>query len=206
LEIDPNDATTHQRYAGLLVWRGRSEEGLEHARLARELDPLDVRLTTALGWFLYHTRHYDEAIRELRTVLAGAPDNVTALWFLGFALIDASRVDEGIQVLEGLVTIWDRNPAALGLLARAYGRAGRRPDAIAILDELKRRERVGYVPPAPFVHAYIGLDDRENALAALERAFRERANIMQFLLTHPMYDALRGDPRFLDLVRRVGLG
>lgn len=205
LKIDPRDATAHERLAHLLMWIGRTEEGLAHARLARELDPLTVGRTVTLGWLLYHARQYDEAIRELRTVLAANPDHRLALWFLGFALIDSARLEEAIQTLEHAVTVWDRNPAALGLLARAYGGAGRRRDALAIVDELKQRERTTYVPPAPFVHAYIGLQDRDKAFSALERAYSERSNIVQFLKTHPLYDALRDDARFADLVHRVGL-
>ena len=205
LEIDPTDATTHERLAGLLVWNGRTQEGLAHARRARELDPLPTGRTVRLGWYLYHARRYDEAIRELRTVLTAEPDHRVALWFLGFALIDSSRLDEAIQTLEHLVRVWDRNPASLGVLARAYGRADRRAEALAIVAELERRARSTYVPPAPFVHAYLGLGEREKAFAALERAYRERSNIVQFLKTHPLYDPLRSDARFIELMRRVGL-
>lgn len=205
IEINPNDAETHAGIAELLLWRGRTDEGLAYSRRARELDPLSVRRTVQLGFLLYHARQYDEAIRELKTVLAAAPNHSGALWFLGFALIDSSRSDEAIQTLERLVVIRDRHPAALGLLARAYGRAGRRADALGIIDELKQRERSDYVPPAPFVHAYIGLGDRERAFTSLERSYRERSHIVQMLKTHPLYDPLRDDRRFAELVRRVGL-
>jgi tetratricopeptide (TPR) repeat protein len=157
-----------------------------------------------LAWLLYHARRYDDAIRELQPVLDAEPDNKSAHWFRGFALIDSSRLDEAVETLERLTQAWDRNPAALGLLARAYGRAGRRESALEIVSELKARQLDGYVPPAPFIHAYVGLGDRENAFAALDRAYRERSNIMQLLKTHPLYDSLRDDPRFTELVHRVG--
>jgi tetratricopeptide (TPR) repeat protein len=205
LELDAQDPTTHARLAGLLTWRGRVGEGLAHARRAREIDPLNMDRTVHLGWLLYHARRYDEAIREFQTVLDVEPDHPSALWFRGFALIESSRLDEAVETLEHLVHVWERNPAALGLLARAYGSAGRRAEARDIVSELQTRQRAGYVPPAPFVHAYIGLGDRENAFAALERAYRERSNIVQFLKTHPLYDSLRDDPRFTQLLHRVGL-
>jgi hypothetical protein len=85
------------------------------------------------------------------------------------------------------------------------GVARRRVDALRILHELKQRERETYVPSAPFVHAYVGLRDRESAFASLERAYRERSHIVQFLKTHPLYDSLRDDSRFADLAHRVGL-
>ncbi len=205
IEIDPNDSVAHGRFGALLVWRGRTEEGLAYARRARGLDPLSMQRTVDLGWLLYHARRYDDAVAELQTVLAVQPDHRGALWFLAFALIDSRRVDEAIEVLEYLAVLRNRNPAELGLLARAYGRAGRRTDALRIVEELHRRERIAYVPPAPFVHAYVGLDDRDRAFEVLERAYQERSNIVQFLGTHPLYDTLRPDPRFADLLRRVHL-
>ena len=205
LDIDPQDAEAHGRFAALLAARGRLEEGIAHARRAREIDPLPTGRTVHLGWLLYQGRRYEEAIHEYETVLAANADDESALWFLGFALMDSSRLEEAIDTLERLAVVWERNPAALGALARAYGRAGRRAEALALVEELAQRERLGYVPPAPFVHAYVGLGDRDRAFAALERASRERSNILLFVNTHPLFDSLRGDARFASVVRGVGL-
>ena len=123
--------SAHLELGAHLLYQGRTEEGLALARHGRELDPLWPDRTVRLAWLLYQARRYDEAIRELQTVLAADPDQVQALWFLGFALIEASRFDEAVQTAERAVAVWDRNPAALALLARAYARAGRRPDAAA---------------------------------------------------------------------------
>jgi hypothetical protein len=92
----------------------------------------------------------------------------------------------------------------LDVLTYAYARAGRRKDALRLLAELKRRKQVGYVPPASFVIAYIGLSDFEQAFAYLEQGYEEHSAIMQFLRLHPLFDPIRNDPRFGDLVRRVG--
>jgi Flp pilus assembly protein TadD len=205
IELDGSEADALGGLGTLLMWRGRTEEGIALARRARELQPRSVERTIMFAWLLYHARRYDDAIRELRTVLATAPDDRGALWFLGFALIDSGQPDEAVVTLERVAVLRQRHPAALGLLARAYAAAGRRPAALAVVDELKYRERDAYVPPAPFVHAYIGLGDRENAFAALERAFRERSHITHMVRTHPLYDPLRDDHRFHELVRRVGL-
>lgn len=205
IAVDANDASAHLELGAHLLYQGRTEEGLALARKGRELDPLWPDRTVRLAWLLYHARRYDEAIRELRTVLAADPDQGQALWFLGFALIEASRFDEAVQTAERTVAIWDRNPAALALLARAYAAAGRRPDAARIIDELGRRGREGYVPPAVYVHAYLGTGDNDRGLDALERAAQEHSNIVRFLKTHPLFDAVRGHPRFVALSRRVGL-
>jgi len=205
IAVDANDAGAHLELGAHLLYQGRIEEGLALARHGRELDPLWPDRTVRLAWLLYQARRYDEAIRELQTVLAADADQVQALWFLGFALIEASRFDEAVQTAERAVAVWDRNPAALALLARAYARAGRRPDAASIIDELRRRGREGYVPPAVYVHAYVGIGDHERALDALERAYQEHSNIVRFLKTHPLFDPIRSDPRFTALSTRVGL-
>jgi tetratricopeptide (TPR) repeat protein len=205
LEADPNDASAHLDFGGLLTWLGRTEEGLAHARRGRALDPLSTGSTVQLAWILYHARRYDAAIDELRNVLIAEPERGDALWFLGFALTDASRPAEAIQTLEHLAEVWSRSSASLGVLTRAYARAGRLAEAHQIVEELERRSRAGYVPPAVFVNAYVGINDRDRAFRALERAYNEHSNIMTSLTTHPLYDPLRDDPRFAALLRRVGL-
>jgi pentatricopeptide repeat protein len=132
-------------------------------------------------------------------------DDVWTYWFLGFALIANGQADEAIPVLEKALALSERSPAVIGVLVRAYAHAGRRTEALRLLDELKRRQQKGYVPTAAFVHAYLGLSDNEQAFAWLERAYKEHSSIMQYIKVHPFFDPLRDDPRFADLVRRVGL-
>jgi pentatricopeptide repeat protein len=125
-------------------------------------------------------------------------------WYLGLALIANGQPDEAIPVLEKALGP-DRNPAVMGVLVRAYAHAGRRKEALRLLDELKRRQQKSYVAAAPFVNAYLGLGDNEQALAWLERAYEEQSNMLQLIKVHPYLDPLRSDPRFVDLVHRVGL-
>ncbi len=204
LELSPNDAWTHLNYATWLLCQGRVEEAQTWARRGRELDPFTVS-GHDLGWILFQSRRYDEAIRELRSELAVHPDGPGDLWFLGYALIAKGAVDEAIPVLEKAVDLSDRNPVMIGVLVRAYAQAGRRPEAIALVEELKRRQQKGYVPAAAFVNAYLGLGDNEQAFAWMERAYLEQSMILQYLKVHPFFDPVRDDPRFKDLVRRVGL-
>ena len=189
---------------GLLVHLGRTEEGLAYARRGRDLDLLSPGRTVALAWILYHARRFEESIAQLRTVLSAEPDDPSALWFLGFALIDSGKLDEAIRTLERLAVVWNRNPAGLGVLARAYQLAGRNDDARALVEELEHRSATAWVPAAVFVNAYAALDP-ERSLAALERAYDERSNIVEFLRTHPVYDPFRSDPRFIEVMRRAHL-
>jgi TolB-like protein/DNA-binding winged helix-turn-helix (wHTH) protein/tetratricopeptide (TPR) repeat protein len=204
LELNSNDAGAHVGYAKWLLCQGRTDEALAWVQRARELDPLGGAGITPLGgaaitngFILFHARRYDEAIRELRN---DDPDH----WILGLALIANGQPDEAITVLEKALGT-DRNPAVMGVLVRAYAHAGRGREALRLVDELKRRQQTGYVAAAPFVNAYLGLGDNEQALAWLERAYQEQSNILQLIKVHPYFDPLRGDPRFVDLVHRVGL-
>jgi pentatricopeptide repeat protein len=204
LELTPNDAGAHLAYAGWLLCQGRAEEAQAWARRARELDPLGIG-GNSVGWILFQARHYDEAILELRSALAVYANDGSIYWFLGFALIANGQADEAIPVLENALALTDRSPAVIGVLIRAYAHAGRRTEALRLLDELKRRQQKRYIPTAAFVNAYLGLGDNERAIAWLERAYKEQSMIMQYIKVHPFFDPLRGDPRFADLVRRVGL-
>jgi TolB-like protein/Flp pilus assembly protein TadD len=203
LELNSNDAGAYVGYAKWLMCQGRTDEALAWAQRARDLDPLGAAGDLlgfpgiTRGWILFHARHYDEAIRQLRR---DDPDH----WYLGMALIANGQPDEAITVLEKALGP-DRNPAVMGVLVRAYAHAGRREEGLRLLDELKRRQRTTYVPTAAFVNAYLGLGDNEQALAWLERAYQEQSNILQLIKVHPYFDPLRGDPRFVDLVHRVGL-
>jgi TolB-like protein/Tfp pilus assembly protein PilF len=204
LELNPNDAGAHLGLADWLLCQGRTEEALAWSRRARELDPLDA---TGLsnGWILFHARRYDEAIRELRSVLAVRPDYAAAHWFLGFALIANGQSDEAITALDKAASLTGSSPAVIGTLVRAYAHAGRRTEALRLVDELKRRRQTSYVPAAAFVDAYLGLGDNEQAFVWLDHAYQEQSAMLQYIKVHPYFDPLRGDPRFADLVHRVGL-
>ena len=204
LELNPNDAAAHLGLANWLLCQGRTEEALVWSRRARELDPLGV---TGLsnGWILFNARRYDEAIGELRSVLAVHSDYATAHWFLGSALIAVGRSDEAITALDKAVSLSGGSPAVIGTLVSAYAQSGRRTEALRLVGELKRRQRRNYVPAEAFVDAYLGLGERDQAFAWLDRAYREHSGILQILKVHPFFDPVRNDPRFVDLVHRVGL-
>lgn len=204
LELNPNNAAAHDELAEWLLCQGRMAEALTWAQRARELDPLEISGDT-IGWILFSSRRYDESIQEYRSVLAVRPNEANALWSLGFVLIENHQPGEAIPVLEKAVSVSDRSPGIIGVLVRAYAHAGRRADALRLLAELKKRQKAGYVPAGAFVNAYLGLGENEEAFAWLEKAYQEQSNILQFLKVHPFFDPLRDDPRFKDLLHRVGL-
>jgi pentatricopeptide repeat protein len=202
--LKPNDAAAHIGFAHWLLCQGRTQEALTWTARGRELDPVEVS-GTSVGDTMFFARRYDDSIRELRSALAVHPDSASALWYLGYSLIANGQPEEAIPVLEKAVSITNRSPGVIGVLIRAYAHAGRRKDALRFLDELKQRRQKGYVPAGAFVNAYLGLADNEQAFVWLERAYQEQSNILQFLKVHPHFDPLRDDPRFKDLLQRVGL-
>jgi TolB-like protein/tetratricopeptide (TPR) repeat protein len=204
LELTPNNAAAHGGLALWLVCQGRKDEAVAWAQRGRELDPLSVS-GAAIAWILFQSHRYDEAIRELHSVLAVQPDDADALSTLGFTLVANNQPGDAIPVLEKSISVSNGSPAATGVLIRAYSHAGRRTDALRLLAELQKRRRAGYVPAGAFVNAYLGLGDNDQAFVWLEQAYKEQSNILQFLKVHPYFDPIRGDPRFADLLRRTGL-
>jgi TolB-like protein/Flp pilus assembly protein TadD len=204
LALNPNAADAHSGFALWLLCQGRAEEAVAWIERGRELDPATVSGNN-VAWILFQTRHYSDAIREQRSMLALHPGDANAHFGLGFALIANNQAADAVPVLEKAVVLSKGSPAVLGVLVRAYVHAGRRNDALKVLAELKARRAEGYIPAGAFVNAYLGLDDKEQAFYWLEQAYKEKSNILQFVKTHPYFDSIRGDPRFADLIRRVGL-
>ena len=204
LDLRPNDAAAHSAFAWWLDCQGRTEEALTMSRRARELDPLAIS-GAHLAWHLFFARHYDQAIQELHSALAVKADDAFALWILGFALIANHHAQEAIPVLRKGVSLSNNSPALIGLLVNANAQAGRRADALRLLDELKRRKKTEYVPAAAFVLAYLGLGDYDQAFFWLEQAYKEQSYILLLLKVFPFFDPIRNDPRFIDLLHRVGL-
>jgi TolB-like protein/DNA-binding winged helix-turn-helix (wHTH) protein/Flp pilus assembly protein TadD len=205
LELSPSSSRAHGTYAGYLVARGRFDDGIAASNRALELDPLSLAVATQRGFLLENARRYDEAIEQLRSVIALNPQTYRAHWFLGHTFVAAGRYEEGVAAAEKAVELSGRAPGALGMLGLAYGKAGRKEDARKILDELSELRGRRYVTPAAFWNVYVGLGDTEQAFAWLEEAYREGSPSIAWLKVFPILDPLRPDPRFADLLRRVGL-
>jgi TolB-like protein/DNA-binding winged helix-turn-helix (wHTH) protein/Flp pilus assembly protein TadD len=204
LELNPNNAAAQNEFAHWLAIQGRTDEAVAWVRRSRELDPIEVS-ASEVSWILFLCHRFPEAVEESRSGVALQPDDPGILWYRGYALIANGQPEEAIPPLEKALVISNRSPGIAGVLIRAYAHAGRRADALRLLAELKRRQRSGYMPAGAFVNAYLGLGDTDQAFIALEQGYKEHSNILQFLKVHPHFDAVRSDPRFQDLLHRVGL-
>jgi len=203
LELKPNDASAHRGFAYWLACHGRTQEALAWVQRGRELDPLGSADT--VGFLLIMARRYDESIREYRSVLAVHPEYTNARWGLGFALIANHQTDRAIPELEKTVAMMNRSPGSLEMLATAYAQAGRRQEALTLINELKQRRQRGYVPAGAFINTYLALGDYDQAFFWCDEAYKEQSAILQWIKVDPLFDPVRNDPRFVDLVHRVGL-
>ena len=204
VELNPNLAVAHFGLADWLLCHGRVEEALAWVRRGRELDPVGP-FDGSFVLVLLDSHRFDEAIQEARYVLGVKPNNADTLWKLGWALIFNHQPEEAIPVLEKAALITERSPGILASLVWAYARAGRRSDALRLVEELKKRQQTGFVPAGAFLNCYLGLGDKDQAFAWFERAVQEQSNVLKYVKVFPVFDEVRDDPRFKDLVRRVGL-
>jgi serine/threonine protein kinase/TolB-like protein/Tfp pilus assembly protein PilF len=204
LELDPNNADNHLFYAHLLSNTGRHAEGLAEVKRARELDPLDLRINGLEAQFLIHAGKADEGLAILQNPSGLNANSWFAHMFASSAYIEkgmfAEAVIEGRKAKELNVA----NSQTTGTLAYALAKSGKQAEARGLLEELLRLSTQRYVSPGNIALVYNGLDERDETFAWLERGFKERDQKMVFLKVEPKWNNLRADPRFQDLLRRVG--
>ena len=205
IQLNPNYASAHSHFALYLVARERIDEAVAETNRAQELDPLSLSISASRGFLLMNARRYEEAIEQERRVIAIDPNHYQAHWFLALTYLANQQIDQAIATSEKAVAISNRAPAALGVLGMAYGAAGRKGEANQILNELLQLEKQRYVSPMAFVYVYTGLGNKDQSFAWLEKAHQERSNGIAFFKVSPTVDQLRSDPRFADLLKRIGL-
>lgn len=204
LELNPNYATAHHWYALHLMAMGQFESAAAEIKLAQQLDPLSLSINVSTGLPLYWSRRYDEAIVEFRRTLELDLSFALAHVLLGQAYAQKGMFDEAIAELSTAEEL-DNTPRARAILGYTLAVAGRRDEAARILSELQDLESQKYVAPYFRVLIYTALGEREQALEWLEKAYEERSEWLVWLKVDPKLDSLRSDPRFADLVQRVGL-
>jgi serine/threonine protein kinase/TolB-like protein/tetratricopeptide (TPR) repeat protein len=203
IELSPNYAKAHSAYSSYLSLMGRREQAIAEIKHARELDPLSVIASAYLGFTLLYARQYDEAIEALKETMELDRDFPIAHYVLGQAYVAKGMYAESVAAYREAARLGENSPSLQIYLGHAYAKAGERKKAQAIL---KRLEGGGeYVSPGELAILYAALGERERAFASLERAYAAHDLQLQYLGTDPAFDNLRSDPRFADLLRRIGL-
>jgi serine/threonine-protein kinase len=204
IELNPGYATARQWHALNLAAQGRLDEALAEARKGVELDPLSLIINSAVGRIFSFSRRFDEAADQLRKTVEMDPSFPGAHYRLGMVYAAKGDLREAAGEYEKL-----QGPAAVSLapalLGNALGRSGDTVGARRMLDKLLALSKKRYVPPAHLAFVYMGLGDRDQAFAWLEKARDERSDFVRFVKVDPLFDPLRSDPRFAELVKSVGL-
>jgi TolB-like protein/DNA-binding winged helix-turn-helix (wHTH) protein/tetratricopeptide (TPR) repeat protein len=204
IELDPNSAIAHKSYAEFLMHGARSAEAIGEMERARELDPLSLIVNTLVGFAYHNARQYNRAIEEYEKVIQLDPEFSPAHFFLGGALTNIGRYDEGIAHLQKAKELTHGASLMSAGLARGYAHAGRHGRAHQSLRELQLRGMHHYVSPYGLAQVYAVLGDKRSALDMLDRAVNEHAFEVLFLRVDPSFDTLHENPRFQELLKRVG--
>ena len=205
IELKPNSANAHVFYGWELISVGRVDEGIAESRRAVELDPLSIEVNALVGQNLYYARQYDQAIEQLRKILDMEPDYWLARMLLGLSYEAKGDLARAVAECKKAREIETSIPWPLAELGHAYALSGRKGDAENVLKELEGWSKRGYVPAYNFAEVYIGLGDKEKALAMLEKAYADRSMLLTFLTDDHEFDSLHSELRFKDLARHIGL-
>lgn len=198
-------ASAHHFYAVHLMGMGREGEAIREERRALELDPLSLTFRHNLARALHYAHRNEEAIAEAQGILDMDANFYQARNLLGWAFLERGQHEQAVAELRTALKLSNRSTIAVANLGYAEGVVGNRPEALRALESLRELAGQRYVPAYQFAIVYAGLDDKDQAIAALENAYRERSDYLLFLKVIDPMVPLRSDPRFQALVQRIGL-
>ena len=204
IRLNPNYAEAYHQYGWLLAMSGRPSEALAELKHAQQLDPLSLFIGTDMNVPFYVSRQYDASIEQSRKVIEMEPDFYLAHYTLAMALAQKKDYANAISEFKKAKSIADIpwNDAGLGYV---YASAGRKQEAFQVIAELQAKAKQRYVSPYAIATIYAGLGNRDQTFEWLEKAYQERSPGLTLLKVEPMLDNIRSDPRYPDLLRRMGL-
>ena len=204
IQLDPQYATAHQWYAEFLSWQGRFQEAFAESEQARQLDPLSLIIASDYASILYDSRQYDSAIKQCRSVLELDPNFEHVRDVMIPSYLQLGRYDEAIaEINRG--TAYGEGPWALWRKALVYGRSGHAEEARRVLAKLEHISSARADRTVTLLTAYSATGQKDRVIELLQKAYSEHSNAVVQIKVDPMYDPIRSDPRFEDLLRRLGL-
>ena len=202
--LNPSSERTQNAYASFLNAMGRPSEAVAHVRVLLQINPVSLWAIDNLSAQLYWARRYDEAVEQARKSVEMDPNRVAGHLWLGLALEQKHDFPESIARLEKAVEL-SHDKSGMAFVAHARALSGDTAGARKILGDLEQRSNREYVSPWWMAMVYPDLGDKEKAFFWLDKAYRGREHDLVFSKVWPMFDSLRMDPRYKDLMRRVGL-
>jgi Tfp pilus assembly protein PilF len=205
IELDPANVTAHEWYGYFLTVNNRMPEALQQTKLALELDPASPLLQDVQGEIYYYKRDFDASIQQELKTLEHSPGFLYPRIWLASAYREKKMYKEALNEFDFIRKQSNDSPALLGLYGHALAIAGDKAGAQQMLAKLEQASRTRYVPALYFAAVYTGLGDKDHTFQWLEKAFKEQDDRLVYLGVDPMADPLRSDPRFQQLMKRLGL-
>jgi TolB-like protein/DNA-binding winged helix-turn-helix (wHTH) protein len=205
LELNPQYANVHHWYGDYLSIQGRHDEALIEAKRALELDPLNLMIGTWVGLRYYLAGTYDLAIEQSRNTIDLDPNFAAAHLILGESYARQGKHKEALDELQKATTLSGDSPLYMAQVGVSQALAGEKKEALRVIDELQDISGKRYVSPYGIAQIYAALNDKEHTYKWLETAYRDRSVWMSYLAVDPVFDSIRSEEHFRDLLRRVGL-
>jgi TolB-like protein/DNA-binding winged helix-turn-helix (wHTH) protein/Flp pilus assembly protein TadD len=203
IELSPSYATGHDWYGWHLASLGRNGEALGQVEKAENLDPLSLIISSDLAEEFLIDHRYDEAATQTQKTINMDRFFAPAHYVMGATFVQKHKYDEAISELQKATQLSEGSTAFNANLAYAYAVSGRRNEAVKILADLKNQSQHGFSNAPEIALVYVGMNDKDQAMTWLNKAFDERFS--PWVLMRPAFDPLRSDPRFQDLMHRIGL-
>src|SRR5213596_20598 len=206
IELNPEYATAHQWYAiHYLTATGRLEQAVEEMKKALELEPASLVMNTFMGATLYYAGRYDEAIDQCRRTIQMDPNFAVAHWHLGLAYEQKQLLDAATEEFKKAISLSGGSPLMKAALGRVYAESQKKHDANEMLNELNELAKGQYASAYEIATICVALGNNEQAFQLLEKAYTEHSFHLVNLNVSPQFKSVRSDPRFQDLVQRIGL-
>src|SRR6266508_832288 len=204
IELDPNYTSAHHFYALLLASLGRWQQANDQIKRALDLEPFSLIINSSAGRILYLEREYDQASEQLHKALELDPNFARAHFFLGQVYQEKGLNEQAVAEFQKALQL-DVNQYLLAGLGYAYATSGKRDEAMKVLDKQKDLSKQRYASFYGIAIIHLGLGEKDAAFESLEKAYQERSEGLSSLMVEPRWDSLRADPRFADLLKRIGL-
>jgi TolB-like protein/tetratricopeptide (TPR) repeat protein len=205
IQLNGGWSIVHDYYATILRRLGRADQSIAEAKRGLELDPLSMLANSVMGDVYLSARRYDQAIAQYKKALDLHPNDSTVQSTLGLAYVCSNQFDQGIEAIQKSMALDGIPPGVSPDLAFAYSRMGKVTEAKEILRNLLALAQEAPVAPGYLAIVYAAAGEREQALTWLEKGYAQHSSMMGWLKTDPRFDSLRQEPRFQDLMRRIGL-
>jgi TolB-like protein/Flp pilus assembly protein TadD len=204
LKLDPNLVSAHQRYGSYLTFMGRFEESIRHYETALELDPFSLQINMNLATTYYLRGEYERAINHLNKTSELEPDYMPTHFVLGSAYVQQGRLEEAIEQFKFIYKMDEEAYIALGFMGYAHALNGQRAEAETLLSILQDIAGRKYISPYSLLLIHLAIGPLERVFQLLEQLYEERNDWLVWLKVSPELKNLRNDPRFQDLLRRIG--